>query len=311
MDKLLQKCPDEILEVINPVRLNAITDAETLNYDEREMDCASEHIELIKKYNLQVDELAAYNHMAAYLRWCILHNMMGDVFMQQHGGVVNAVQSGTVTDLRAFVRDELGGRLMIIDYNRNGVMFANWYNTGNRSMPYAFIKDLKAYAREYFKGQMPCAEEAAYLLLPWGDEYCRAVEKIIEGRFAEWQKLCGEENAVQPFIDESNFKELLPDWQGARHCRISKRIIKDGCTVGFCCREEPDSDDTGWDSGWYFEAGDEDEVYAGEDAEYGIYDLNTICNLYTELLPLLNSPYGTAFERNKRGRLVQIKDGWE
>ena len=155
---------------------------------------------------------------------------------------------------------------------------------------------------------MPCTEEAAYLLLPWGDEYCRAVEKIIEGRFAEWQKLCGKENAVQPFIDESNFKELLPDWQGARHCRISKRIIKDGCAVGFCCREEPDSDDTGWDSGWYFEAGDEDEVYAGEDAEYGIYDLNTICNLYPELLPLLNSPYGTAFERNKSGMLVQIKD---
>lgn len=186
VDKLLQKCPDEILEVINPVRLNAITDAETLNYDEREMDCTSEHIELIKKYNLQVDELAAYNHMAAYLRWCILHNMMGDVFLQQHGDVAINVKSDSHKDLRAFVRDELGGRLMIIDYNYKGVCFANWYNTGNRSMPYAFIKDLKAYAREYFKGQMPCAEEAAYLLLPWGDEYCRAVEKIIEERFAEW-----------------------------------------------------------------------------------------------------------------------------
>lgn len=311
MDKLLQKCPDEILEVINPSRLNAVTDAEILNYDDREMDCAADHLKLIQEHNLSVDELAVYNHMAAYLCWCINHNLMGDVFLQQHGDVAINVKSGSLKDLRAFVCDELGGRLMIIDYNYKGVCFANWYNTGNRSMPYAFIKDLKTYAREYFKGQMPCAEEAAYLLLPWGDEYCRTVEKIIEERFAEWQKLCGEENAVQSFIDESNFKELLPDWQGARHCRISKRIIKDGCTVGFCCREEPDSDDTGWDSGWYFEAGDEDEVYAGEDAEYGIYDLNTICNLYPELLPLLNSPYGTAFERNKKGKLVQIKDDGE
>lgn len=309
VDKLLQKCPDEILEVINPVRLNAITDAETLNYDEREMDCASEHIELIKKYNLQVDELAAYNHMAAYLRWCILHNMMGDVFMQQHGGVVNAVQSGTVTDLRAFVRDELGGRLMIIDYNRNGVMFANWYNTGNRSMPYAYLKDLKAYAAEYFKEQPSCDEDTAYLLLPWGEEYYKAVEEIINARFEEFMDLGdADENANAQSFDETQFKELLPDWQGARHCLASGRIIMDGCEVGFCCREEPGSDDTGWDSGWRFEAGDEDEVYAGEDAEYGIYDLNTICNLYPELLPLLNSSYGTAFERNKKGRLVQIKD---
>lgn len=44
MDKLLQKCPDEILEVINPSRLNAVTDAEILNYDDREMDCAADHL---------------------------------------------------------------------------------------------------------------------------------------------------------------------------------------------------------------------------------------------------------------------------
>ena len=87
--------------------------------------------------------------MAAYLRWCINHNLMGDVFLQQHGDVAINVKSGSLKDLRAFVRDELGGRLMIIDYNRNGVMFANWYNTGNRSMPYAYLKDLKAYAAEY------------------------------------------------------------------------------------------------------------------------------------------------------------------
>lgn len=148
MDKLLQKCPDEILEVINPSRLNAVTDAEILNYDDREMDCAAEHLKLIQEHNLSVDELAVYNHMAAYLRWCINHNLMGDVFLQQHGDVAINVKNGSHKDLRAFVRDELGGRLMIIDYNYKGVCFANWYNTGNRSMPYAFIKDLKAYARE-------------------------------------------------------------------------------------------------------------------------------------------------------------------
>ena len=301
-DKLLQKCPDEILEVINPTRLNAITDAETLNYDDREMDSADEHLQLIAGYGLCVDETAAYNHMAAYLRWCMEQNLMGDVFMQQHSDVVRAVQSGSVTDLRAFVRDELGGRLMITDYNCVGVQFANWYNTGNRSMPYAYIKDVKAYAQEYFKGHETAAPEVLYLLLPWGGEYYSAVSAIIAQRFAEWLAAEGGGRAGdEPAAGETQFEQLLPGWQGARHCRVSKRIMADGRPAAFCCREEPDSDDTGWDSGWYFEAGDEAEAYPDEDAEYGIYDLNTICNLCPDILPLLNAPYGTAFERDENG----------
>lgn len=307
VDKLLEKCPDEILEVINPTRLNAITDAETLNYDEREMDSAKEHLELIAKHGLCVEELAEYNHLAAYLRWCMERNLMGDVFLEQHGDVVRAVQNGSATDLRAFARDELGGRLMITDYNCDGVRFANWYNTGNRSMPYAYIKDLKAYAQEYFKEQESAAPEALYLLLPWGDEYYKAVRAIIAKRFAEWQGLYGLTNEGLSVVDETQFEQLLSDWQGARHCRVSKRIVEEGCIPAFCCREEPDSDDIGWDSGWYFEAGDEAEVYPDEEAEYGIYDLNTICNLHPDVLPLLNAPYGTAFERNENGKWQRLE----
>lgn len=307
MDKLLQKCPDEILEVINPSRLNAVTDAEILNYDDREMDCAAEHLKLIQEHNLSVDELAVYNHMAAYLRWCINHNLMGDVFLQQHGDVAINVKSDSHKDLRAFVRDELGGRLMIIDYNYKGVGFANWYNTGNRSMPYAYLKDLKAYAAEYFKEQPSCDEDTAYLLLPWGEEYYKAVEEIINARFEEFMDLGdADENANAQSFDETQFKELLPDWQGARHCLASGRIIMDGCEVGFCCREEPDSDDTGWDSGWRFEAGDEDEVYSDDENHYKVYDLNTLCNLCPEILKILNSPFDTAFERGADGKLHKI-----
>lgn len=80
----------------------------------------------------------------------------------------------------------------------------------------------------------------------------------------------------------------------------------DGCEVGFCCREEPDSDDTGWDSGWRFEAGDEDEVYSDDENHYKVYDLNTLCNLCPEILKILNSPFDTAFERGADGKLHKI-----
>ena len=36
VDELIDKCPDEILEVINPTRLNAITDEETIGYRQRQ-----------------------------------------------------------------------------------------------------------------------------------------------------------------------------------------------------------------------------------------------------------------------------------
>ena len=222
--------------------------------------------------------------------------------------MVRAVQSGSVTDLRAFVRDELGGRLMITDYNCVGVQFANWYNTGNRSMPYAYIKDVKACAQKYFKGHETAAPEVLYLLLPWGEEYYNAVSAIIAQRFAEWLAAeAGGRAGDEPAAGETQFEQLLPDWQGARHCRVSKRIMADGCPAAFCCREEPDSDDIGWDSGWYFEAGDEAEAYPDEDAEYGIYDLNTICNLCPDILPLLNAPYGTAFERDENGEWQKLE----
>ena len=166
---------------------------------------------------------------------------------------------------------------------------------------------LKAYAAEYFKEQPSCDEDTAYLLLPWGEEYYKAVEEIINARFEEFMDLGdADENANAQSFDETQFKELLPDWQGARHCLASGRIIMDGCEVGFCCREEPDSDDTGWDSGWRFEAGDEDEVYSDDENHYKVYDLNTLCNLCPEILKILNSPFDTEFERGADGKLHKI-----
>ena len=37
-DALLDLCPDESLEVINPHRLNVVTDREKISYDPAEMD---------------------------------------------------------------------------------------------------------------------------------------------------------------------------------------------------------------------------------------------------------------------------------
>ena len=63
-DALLDLCPDESLEVIDPHRLNIVTDREQLGYDPAEMDNAADQIQKIRALHLPVDELSACNLMA-------------------------------------------------------------------------------------------------------------------------------------------------------------------------------------------------------------------------------------------------------
>ena len=51
-DALLDLCPDESLEVINPHRLNVVTDREKISYDPAEMDNAAEQIKKIRALHL-------------------------------------------------------------------------------------------------------------------------------------------------------------------------------------------------------------------------------------------------------------------
>ena len=60
-DSLLDLCPDESLEVINPHRLNVVTDREKISYDPAEMDNAADQIKKIQELHLPVDELDACN----------------------------------------------------------------------------------------------------------------------------------------------------------------------------------------------------------------------------------------------------------
>lgn len=99
-------------------------------------------------------------------------------------------------------------------------------------------------------------------------------------------------------VPGDQMKELLEDWEGADGCIATDRILVDGSPVGYMYREEPDN---GWDSGWRFMAGDETREYMDNADNSGIYKLNTLCNCDPDIIPLLTSPYGTAFIRGEDG----------
>jgi hypothetical protein len=68
-------------------------------------------------------------------------------------------------------------------------------------------------------------------------------------------------------------------------------------------REEPDTE---FDSGWRFLSGLEDDAYVNDLANVGLHDVNTIANYDPAVIPLLDAPPGSAFERDDDGQFVQV-----
>lgn len=309
IDEFFEICPDDALETINPLRLNVVTDAEKIGYDISYIDDAKKHEEKIEELHLSADELAPYNHMAIYLRWCIEHNLMSQPFLFRHGDLVDRVKVEDSIDLREFIRDneDLHGGLSTILLNRVGTMFTKWYNWENRSTPYAYIKDIQAYAMDYFKGRIWNSEDetdAAYLLLPWTEKYYHDMAALIDSRFKEWE----DEPQTDPqflHIPQDNIKLLLKDWSKAIECTVSSRVLVDGCEIATCIRQKPFAEDMGWDSGWLFLAdGDEDN----DECRYEYCDLNTICNYSPDVMQYLDSPYDTRLVRKEDGKLYVDED---
>lgn len=309
VDRLLEKFPDELLEVIDPARPNVITDAEAIAYDDALMDEAKTHLAIIQDKQLPVEELAAYNHMAIYLRWCMEHDLMSVPFLAAHKDVVEAVKGGQAPDLRVFLRDseDLRGRLHLTWFDRKGTEFARWYSWGSKATPYNYNKDIAAHAKAYFGDERHGGE--AYLFVPWDERYYQEMTEIISQRFAQWEAL--EENQEPKkklCIRLEDIRPLLLDWNGPRGCFASDRVMVDGCKIGELYRLEPDRGDEGWDSGWNFLAGDENEEYCDDSRNFSIYDLNTLCNHDPDIIPLLGMPYGTWLERGEDGQFYEAED---
>jgi hypothetical protein len=87
-------------------------------------------------------------------------------------------------------------------------------------------------------------------------------------------------------------------------CIASDRITVAGRKVGHMYREPPDNKH---DSGWRFFSGEESQRYADDAKHFNVYDVNTIANYDPEIIPLLDAPIPSAFERSKRGKLVPVE----
>lgn len=308
-DAFLDLCPDESLEVINPQRLNVVTDIGKINYDCSEMDDVHAHQSKAEALGWTIDPLACATHMAIFLHWGITRNHMSNPFVTSHKTIVEDVQNDRLKDLRPFVIETLGGKLNTQMFDCQGSGFAQWYNQNNRSNPYVYLRDYRDYALGCLKGHQwssPAEEEAAYLKLRFSELNQAVMEKLIDQRFKTFLE--------DEYEAESEFKvatadvgrpRVLFDWDGPLYCYASDRIGQDGCQARRMVRILPEREERGWESGWFFLAGDEAQFYGSEDYEEkhcGFYDLREICAIDPSLVPFLTMPYDTIMERDEQGQ---------
>ena len=191
-DALLDKMK-RISFVVECDRQNAITRGTMVSGDDEddymvEMDDAAWHIESIIEKELPVEELAAYNHLAIYLRWCMEHDLMSDDFLAEYGDLVQTVKSDPWSvDLREFIRDKLLGQLFNTLFNPIGKSFANYYY--GEGTPY-FPQDIDSYAIEKIGTERNYSDEIqdeAYLFIPFDEIYYQDMAGLMDKRFTNWQ----------------------------------------------------------------------------------------------------------------------------
>jgi hypothetical protein len=99
--------------------------------------------------------------------------------------------------------------------------------------------------------------------------------------------------------------QIEPLATGRGRCFATDAITVDGQRVGFMYREPPDERG---DSGWRFSSGHETREYVDDPVNLRIYDVNTIANYDPGIVPLLDAPVGSAFERGgASGEFVEVE----
>ena len=102
-------------------------------------------------------------------------------------------------------------------------------------------------------------------------------------------------------LKPEEFKDIAV---GYGSCLATDMITVHGKQVGYMYREEPSDE---FDSGWCFMWGKESKKYMDDPANIEIYDVNTIANYSPDITEFIAAPYGSAFERNSKGKLVEIE----
>ena len=174
---------DDLDPVVNISRNSALESPES-----RVIDNMDRHGRKIFQKGLAIDdELAGGNHMAAFLRWCIEHDMMYDGFEKDFDDVVQMTkENGAKAPLREFIKIALNGYLHHDLFNTEGQKFADFYYDFSND-EYCYPCDVDRFALEYYGKERYNSDEfkdEAYLFIPYDEEYYQGMKKYIDFHYA-------------------------------------------------------------------------------------------------------------------------------
>jgi len=78
-------------------------------------------------------------------------------------------------------------------------------------------------------------------------------------------------------------------------CFVSNMVMREGRPIGYMYRDQPYRDG---DSGWVFLNGSESEEYMDNPHNQALYSVAEVARLDPSIIPLLDAPIGSAFERD-------------
>lgn len=160
--------------------------------DENEpiIDSSNYHGLKIVNKSLPLNTINGSNHIAIFLRWCILHDCIAPEFYENFPDVVNKVKSGELRDIREFFAEKFNGYLSPFMLGYIGSCFANYYYDWEAEDPKHFYPaDVDDYAEHYFGTERYNSEEfkdEAYLFVPFDEEYYSGMSKYIDRAFADF-----------------------------------------------------------------------------------------------------------------------------
>lgn len=181
-DELLKQMY-KVTHIVDIGRANTCDDCFEPEYREDAVDSAQKHIKKIIDKKLPLNRINGCNHIAAFMRWCIEHNLIALEFYEHCSEIVEGVLDKTQTDIRTFIMDYFDGFLEPYQLNCEGQYFLDFYYDWDGSKEYFYPADVDDFAERYFgteKYNSAEFDDEAYLFVPFDENYYTEMSKYID-----------------------------------------------------------------------------------------------------------------------------------
>lgn len=170
------------------------------------VDNGFKHVKKIVNYDLQIDKLAGFNHLAIFLRWAAKHDLLNEEISVISPNLKQQLVNNEI-DIRRLIAEyeDFNGKLMLKHFNDAGRSFVCHYYTFSYN---GFAHDVDRYAERFFgTKKYNCKEykNEAYLFVPFDEEYYLGLSQYIDKAF---EAFCEEEKTTKVEITSDVKKEL-------------------------------------------------------------------------------------------------------